>query len=149
MTDNQVELVALHSENWYECCKLQVANEQIHYIEPNAVSIAQSKFEPTLQPYAIYSDGKPVGFLMYNTVEEELGGYWIYRIMVDQHAQGQGIGLRAAELMIQQMAALPGCQRIVVGYHPENQGADRLYARLGFVDKGDRFGKEMAVILDL
>ena len=37
-------------------------------------------------------------------------------------------------------------KKIVVGYHPENFGAHNLYSSLGFIDNGDRFGKEMAVI---
>lgn len=53
-------------------------------MESNAISIAQSKFEPTLKPYAIYYNEKVVGFLMYNSVQEELDGYWIYRIMIDK-----------------------------------------------------------------
>ncbi|MDM5189045.1 GNAT family N-acetyltransferase [Bacillus sp. DX4.1] len=149
MTNIKIELVELNAENWYECCNLQVSEEQIKHIESNAVSIAQSKFEPSLKPFAIHLGGKAVGFLMFNTLEEELDGYWIYRIMVDKDYQKQGIGKIATQLIIKNMSKLPNCKRIVVGYHPENQGAQALYASLGFVDKGDRFGKEMAVILDV
>ena len=56
MKTSKVKIVELNTENWYECCKLEVFKEQIEYIEPNSVSIAQSKFEPTLKPYAIYLD---------------------------------------------------------------------------------------------
>ncbi|WP_066295594.1 GNAT family N-acetyltransferase [Bacillus sp. FJAT-29937] len=146
MKTSKVKIVELNTENWYECCKLEVFKEQIEYIEPNSVSIAQSKFEPTLKPYAIYLDEKVVGFLMYNSIQEELDGYWIYRIMVDKDSQGKGIAKAATELMISEMAKLPNAKKIVVGYHPDNIGAHRLYASLGFVDHGDRFGKEMAVI---
>ncbi|WNS77532.1 GNAT family N-acetyltransferase [Bacillus sp. DTU_2020_1000418_1_SI_GHA_SEK_038] len=146
MNTDKVGIVELNAENWYECCKLEVFKEQIEYIEPNAISIAQSKFEPTLIPYAIYFEEKVVGFLMYNSVQEELDGYWIYRIMVDKEYQGMGIAKIATELMISEMAKLPSAKKIVVGYHPDNIGAHRLYASLGFVDHGDRFGKEMAVI---
>ncbi len=45
--------------------------------------------------------------------------------------------------------ALPAAKRIVVGYQPDNQAAHRLYASLGFIDQGDRFGREMAVRLDI
>jgi diamine N-acetyltransferase len=144
-TDN-VKLVELNVENWYDCCELEVSTEQAEYIESNAISIAQSKFEPTLKPYAIYLEEKVVGFLMYNSVQEELDGYWVYRIMVDKEFQGKGIGKAATKLMISEMATLPDAKKIVVGYHPENLGAHNLYASLGFVDNGDRFGKEMAVI---
>ncbi|MEH7121761.1 GNAT family N-acetyltransferase [Bacillus sp. JJ1773] len=146
MKTNKVKIVEINTDNWYECCKLEVFKEQIEYLEPNAISIAQSKFELTLKPYAINLDEKVVGFLMFNSVQEELDGYWIYRIMVDKEHQGMGIAKAATELMISEMAKLPNAKKIVVGYHPDNIGAHSLYKSLGFVDHGDRFGKEMAVI---
>jgi diamine N-acetyltransferase len=83
---------------------------------------------------------------MYNSIPEELDGYWVYRIMVDKEFQCKGIGKEATKLMITEMAKLPNVKKIVVGYHPENLGAHNLYSSLGFIDNGDRFGKEMAVI---
>lgn len=141
-----MKLVEINAENWYECCQLEVSTEQAEYIESNAISIAQSKFEPSLKPYAIYVEEKVVGFLMYNSVQEEIDGYWVYRIMVDKKFQGKGIGKAASKLMITEMAKLLNAKKIVVGYHPENLGAHHLYSSLGFIDNGDRFGKEMAVI---
>lgn len=149
MNTNQVKLIELNAENWYECCELEVSSEQAPFIESNAISIAQSKFEPTLRPYAIYFEEKVVGFLMYNSVPEELEGYWVYRIMIDQQFQGKGIGKAATERMIEEMGRLPDAKRIVVGYHPENTGADHLYKSLGFIDQGHRFGREMAVVKDI
>ena len=141
-----VRIEEINSGNWYECCQLELTNEQAEYMESNAVSIAQTKFEPTLKPYAIYFNEKVAGFLMFNSVKEELGGYWIYRIMVDKALQGKGIGKEATKMMIEEMAKLPDAEKVVVGYHPDNKGAHNLYASLGFVDNGDRFGREMAVI---
>lgn len=149
MQNKKVELVKLNAENWYECCQLEVSEDQKSYIEPNAISIAQSKFESTLQPFAIQLEGKTVGFLMFNTIEEELGGNWIYRIMIDKNFQQQGLGKIATQLMINEIAKLPNAKKIIVGYHPENLGAHNLYSSLGFIDHGDRFGKEMAVVLDI
>ncbi|PPA69387.1 GNAT family N-acetyltransferase [Jeotgalibacillus proteolyticus] len=146
MSTEKVKIVELNTENWYGCCELEVSVEQEKYIEPNAISIAQSKFEPSLKPYAIYAGDNIVGFLMYNSVQEELDGYWVYRIMVDKQFQGKGIGKAATKLMISEMAKLPNIKRIVVGYRPENKGAHNLYSSLGFIDNGDKFGKEMAVI---
>lgn len=144
--ENTIRLVELNSGNWYECCKLELSKEQQDYMEPNANSIAQSKFEPSLKPFAIYLKEKVVGFVMFNSIKEELDGYWIYRIMIDKCYQGKGIGKVATELMMEEMSKLPNAEKIVVGYHPENEGAHYLYASLGFLDEGDRFGKEMAVI---
>ncbi|MFF2875012.1 GNAT family N-acetyltransferase [Gottfriedia sp. NPDC057991] len=149
MQYRNVELVELNAENWYECCLLEVSEDQKSHIESNAISIAQSKFESSLEPYAIHFEGKAVGFLMFNTTEEELDGYWIYRIMVDKNFQQKGLGKIATQLMIDEMSKLPNAKRIVVGYHPENLGAHNLYSSLGFIDHGDRFGKEMAVVLDI
>lgn len=146
MNTNNVKLQPLNKENWYTCCQLQVDDQQQQFLEPNAVSIAQSKFEQTLQPVAILVEEQVVGFLMYNTVPEELDGYWVYRIMVDKEYQKRGIGKVATALMLNEMAQLPNARKIIVGYHPENLGAHLLYASIGFVDEGHRFGKEMAVI---
>lgn len=146
MNLDHVKIEELNAENWYDCCGLEVEPSQSKYIESNAVSIAQSKFEPTLKPYAIYFEEKVVGFLMYNSVQEELEGNWIYRIMIDKDYQGKGIGKTATKLMISEMAKQPNIKKLVVGYHPENKGAHNLYASLGFIDYGDRFGKEMAVV---
>ncbi|WP_342664002.1 hypothetical protein [Peribacillus kribbensis] len=49
-------------------------------------------------------------------------------------------------MVISKIAELPDAQIIIVGYNPENKEAHHLYASLGFVDHGDRFGREMAVI---
>lgn len=141
-----VEIEELNETNWHACCELEVAEEQKLYMEPNAVSIAQSKFEPTLKPFAIVAEERVVGFLMYNTVPEELDAYWIYRIMVDKQYQGKGIGKEASRLMIEEMTGSLQAEKIAVGYHPDNFGAHQLYNSLGFVDNGDRFGKEMAVV---
>ena len=146
MNIKNVKLVELNEENWYDCCQLELKEEQKTYLEPNAISIAQSKFETTLKTYAIYLEEKIVGFSMYNSAKEELDGYWIYRIMVDKNYQGEGIGKEAVNLMISEMSKLPNAEKIIVGYNPKNLGAHNLYSSLGFVDYGDRFGKEMAVI---
>lgn len=146
MKTENIRLKELNLDNWYECCQLEVSENQKAFLEPNSVSIAQSKFELTLKPYAIYLEDKVVGFLMYNTVLEELDGYWVYRIMVDEKFQGKGIGKKATELMIAEIAKLPDAQKIIVGYHPDNVGAHHLYSSLGFIDNGNRFGKEMAVV---
>ncbi len=113
MSTENVKIVELNAENWYDCCELEVSTEQEEYMEPNAISIVQSKFEPTLKPYAIYVEDKIVGFLMYNSVQEELDGYWVYRIMVDKEFQGKGIGKTATKLMISEMAKLPNAKKLL------------------------------------
>ena len=148
-TNTVVSLREVNAANWYDCCDLSVAKEQKPFVEPNSVSIAQSKYEPTLRLRGIYRGEDLVGFSMYNTVPEELGGHWIYRLMIDRRYQREGIAKHAMRLMIDEMAASLDCKRIVAGYKPDNIAAAALYASLGFEDGGNRFGKEMAVVLDL
>lgn len=112
MNNKSVTLVGLDAENWYDCCTLEVSENQASHIEPNAVSIAQSKFESSLKPYAIQFEGKTVGFLMFNTEIEELDGYWIFRIMIDKNYQQKGIGKIATQLMLDEMAKLPDSRKL-------------------------------------
>lgn len=149
MIGKKVKIQELSTENWYECCQLEISDEQQGFIESNAISIAQSKFDPALRPFAIYLDEKVVGFLMYNSVPEELDAYWVYRIMVDKRYQGEGIGRTATDLMMKEMIETYDIDRIAVGYHPDNRGAHHLYKSLGFIDQGDRFGREMAVVKEV
>ncbi|PFA67107.1 N-acetyltransferase [Bacillus sp. AFS015802] len=149
MKANNVKIEELSAENWYECCQLELTPDQKEFIEPNAISIAQSKFDATLKPFAIYFEEKIVGFLMFSTEPEELQAYWVYRIMVDKSYQGKGIGKAATVLMITHMIKRLDITRIAVGYHPDNKGAHHLYESLGFVDHGDRFGREMAVVKEV
>ncbi len=130
-----IQLVPVTAKNWEACCELTLTAEQQDFMEANVYSIAQAKFEPCL--------------VMYNTELEELDGYWIYRIMIDQAQQGNGIGRLAMQALIEEMRMLPAAKRIVVGYRPDNQAAHRLYASLGFIDHGDRFDREMAVRLEV
>lgn len=145
---NVVKLVEVDEHNWYKCVELELDEKQKTFLESNAVTIAQSKFEPSLRVMAIFSGDDVVGMLAFNTEKEELDSYWIYRIMIDKKYQGKGLGRAATLMMIDLMKALPECQSIAVGYHTTNEGAHKLYKSLGFIDRGDRFGKEMAVVLE-
>lgn len=69
--------------------------------------------------------------------------------MIDRAHQGQGIGKKAAKMMINVMRNIPNTKKIAAGYHPDNKGSHKLWRSLGFKDNGDRFGREMAVVLDL
>jgi len=145
----EVSVRELNGDNWYECCLLTVGKGQEDFVDSNAISIAQSKYEDSLKTLGIYLGEKMVGFTMYNTVIEELDGYWIYRIMVDEKYQGKGIGRKAMEIVIERVKKLVGCKRVVVGYSSRNKRAENLYTSLGFEDRGDRFGREVAVVLEV
>jgi diamine N-acetyltransferase len=54
MNTGKVRIEEVTADNWYDCCLLELSEEQKAYMEPNAVSIAQSRFETALRPHVIY-----------------------------------------------------------------------------------------------
>lgn len=145
----KVRIEAVNVGNWYECCMLKTFDSQKDFVDPNSISLAQSKFEQSLKPLAIYCDDKLVGFAMYNTKKEELNAYWLYRLMIDSKYQKNGIGKEAMELIIKEMKQIEDCDRIALGYSLENSQAENFYKNIGFEHKGDIFGKEKAVVLEV
>ncbi len=52
-----ISLRPIDAQNWYTCCHLELSEQQQSYMEPNAISLLQAMYEPTLRPRAIYEDG--------------------------------------------------------------------------------------------
>src|SRR5262245_26120443 len=89
-------------ENWEQCVRLEVAPEQQRFVASNAVSLAQSKYEPEWIPLALYDDEEMVGFVMYGVYRDQ-GKYWILRMMVDRRLQGNGYGRAAMRLLLDRL----------------------------------------------
>ena len=123
-------------DNWHQCTRLKVAPDQEHFVASNAVSMAQSKYEPEYIPLAVYDEEEMVGFVMYGKDRTD-GKYWIARVMVDHRQQGKGHGRAAMQLLLDRIGALPDCDEILISYEPENEVARRLYASLGFRETGE------------
>ncbi|WP_282940038.1 GNAT family N-acetyltransferase [Paenibacillus sp. RC67] len=148
-----IQLKAITSDNWQQCVRLSVHQEQERFVAPNVYSILQSKFESDKIPLAVYSDDTPVGFVMYGCDPED-GCYWIIRLMIDKKQQGKGYGRAALLQAIELIRAQPDCsQDIKISYKPENAGAERLYESLGFHKTGEMIGnaphKEVVAKLQL
>jgi diamine N-acetyltransferase len=130
-------------DNWQAVARLEVAEEQRHFVVLNVYSLAEAAYEPGLTPVAIYADETLVRFALYT--HEPYQGEWtftqtpyqgelgIVRMMIDREHQGQGIGRQAMLALIARMRRLSGGQAIILNYVPANDGARRLYASLGFV----------------
>jgi diamine N-acetyltransferase len=131
-----VTLREITRENWEQCVRLTVAPEQAPFVASNAVSLAQSKYEPEWIPLAVYDDDEMVGFVMYGVYRDE-GKYWILRVMVDHRFQGKGYGRAAMRLLLDRLRATRGCDEVAISYEPENEVARRLYASFGFRETGE------------
>jgi diamine N-acetyltransferase len=142
-----VTLKDVTADNWEDVADLEVTDEQDDFLDDNAFSIAESKFNPYARPRAIYAGKRLVGFLMYETLEEEdrPNEVMIYRFMIDRHQQGKGYGRAAFGKAIDEIRKMPNIRKIQVCYKPENVAAKSLYAGFGFREVGrDEDGETIA-----
>ena len=132
----KVTLKDIDRENFKQCIRLEVNEEQKSFVAPNVFSIAQSKVEPTYNVQAVYDGEEMVGFVMYGWDEEE-GCHSLGRLMIDKNHQGKGYGRAATEEVIRRLKAEPDCRQIVLSVNPANASAQVLYESLGFVKTGE------------
>lgn len=135
-------------DNFETLLEMQLPPEQDRWLANNAYSIAQASFYPEWRMRAIYHDGAPAGFLLYDVAShDEAGHYGIYRFMVEHPKQGRGIGRRALQLLLEELRAQPDARRITICYKPENIAARALYRSCGFMEVGvDDSGEMIAEI---
>src|SRR5436853_5515397 len=123
-----VSLREITRDNWLECVRLKVADDQQKFVASNAVSLAQSKYEPECVPLAAYDGDKIVGFVMYRPEDYGISKLWfIDRLMVGTQYQGKGYGRAAMEALIARLKAAPGFNAILISFIPGNVAAEKLY----------------------
>lgn len=130
-----ISLRNITKDNWEECIDLRVSESQRGFVASNLYSIAQAQFLDNFEALAIYHDETLVGFTLFG-LDEDDHNYWIYRMMVDEKFQGNGYGTAALNEIIHRLSDKENCQKIMLGYHPENFGAERLYFSAGFEPAG-------------
>jgi diamine N-acetyltransferase len=141
-----VTLQDITEENFEEFMDMELPEHQRDLLASNAYSIAQARFYPDYIPRAVYCDGAPAGFLLYDRRADDVDGdYAIYRFMVDHAQQGRGIGRRAMALLLAELRARPDMRRITICYHERNARAQAFYAGFVFVETGvDERGEMVA-----
>lgn len=142
-----VTLQAITPENFWEVVELAVTAQQDGLVASNAVSIGQAYVQPELEPLAIYSGDKPVGFLMY-CIDRDDGEYWLYRLMIDRRYQGRGYAKDALLQAIRRMQQDKTRHKILLGVERRGEAAVGLYHACGFRFTGQVFGKEHIMCLD-
>lgn len=130
-----IRFAPVDSKNFDACVSLSVREDQKSFVAPNVYSIAQSKVEPAMCPYAIYAGETMVGFAMTGP-DTDKGEQWIIRFMIDQAFQGKGYGRKALEVLIGMLRGRELCETICLCVEPDNAVAAGLYRSLGFVDSG-------------
>lgn len=150
------ELRPVTKENWEALIALKVRDDQKNFVASNLFSIAQAQFGEEfeghwdLRPFGIYDGDAPVGFLMYGyNFSHPTQQAFIIRLMVDEKFQGKGFGRFAMEKALETFRADERIAAVGISYEPENDGARKLYASLGFVETGRIIEGEVEAVLKL
>lgn len=135
---NKVSLREITPENFNEVINLEVSEDQKLFVAPNVKSIAQAKIYPSAVPLAIYDDAanELVGFVMY-AFDDDDDRYYLVRLMIDARHQRKGYGKSATLEVVRRMSEIEDCEAIYLSFVPENAGAEKLYASLGFERTGE------------
>lgn len=131
----KIYLKPIDQSNWEEAIRLSVKEEQQTFIASNLYSIAEVQFLDNFYANGIYFDEKMIGFTMFG-IDPDDNNYWIYRLMIDEKFQGQGIGKQAIHLVIDEIRRNNNANIsiIMIGYDPENLTAKFVYKKAGFIE---------------
>ncbi len=135
-------------ENFRECVKLSVREDQKAYVATNMQSLAQAYVNKRLYPCAIYrgdlfgrdmtADDAMVGFVMYQ-IWDEIG--FVMRLMIGAEHQRKGYGRAAMLEVIRRLKGEVLVERIATSVIPANEGAMALYVSLGFEPFDEKDGE--------
>ena len=141
-----ISLRAVTVDNYEDVCDLEVSPEQRNYLASNMFSLVEASFNPGYQTRAIYRDNELVGFIMW--LMQQAGKMEIWRFMIDQKFQQQGLGRMALGLALAEIRQQPEVSCIEICYSPENPLAKPFYASFGFVETGmDDENEDMLALL--
>lgn len=143
----KAELREINDENRAQCIALTVSAEQAQYISPNADSLKEAEGLPEIaRPFAVYVDGKMVGFTMFafDEINDDPDRYWLWRLMIDDGFQGKGYGSAALEVIIDYFRE-NGADEITLSTKESNTSALGLYHKFGFKENGEMNGEEIVL----
>lgn len=148
----KIELLDLTEENIKQCFELKVASDQMQYIASNENSWETAKENKKVaRPFAIYCDGKMVGFTMFAFDEEYENPddrFWLWRFMIDEKLQGNGYGTAALQAVIRYFRE-HGANNIRLSTKETNTTALSMYRKAGFCGTGEMNEDEIVLELHL
>ncbi|MEO8329951.1 MAG: GNAT family N-acetyltransferase [Candidatus Nanopelagicales bacterium] len=128
--------------------RLCVSPAQAAFVAPVAFYLAMcDDAESPWRPFAVERDGAVVGFVM-TAVDPTDNSMNIGGLIIDVHHQRRGTGTATVHALIER-ARTARCHLVALAYAPENAAARAVYARLGFVETGEKDGNEVIAQLDL
>ena len=151
-----INLQPITWQNYEAIIALKVHDHQKEFVDSNERCLVKAYIDWRQHgvrsfEYGIYDGDTPIGFVMIeyrsaqrSLLEDNIPSYIIWEFMIDKHHQGKGLGRAAMEAIVAKLKTNPetngegDAQQIVVLYEPANMVVAKLYAALGFEDKGKR-----------
>lgn len=143
-----ITLAPVTKNNYQAVSDLDVTKEQEDYVACNMWSLVESFYNDGHTTRAIYRGNDVVGFFMWVQESDTLVSIW--RFMIDQKLQNQGIGRKAMDLALAEIKQTPRLTQIEICYNPNNPVAKDFYSSFGFVETGmDEDDEDMIAVIDL
>ena len=101
----------------------------------NAVSIAEARYFPGMEPRAIYRGDELIGFFMYTRQPGTPEDVEVCRYMLDHKFMGQGLGRQSFAAILDYFRC-NGVKRAIITLDDENTIAKHLYVSFGFTFTG-------------
>ena len=135
------------SEDWRAVGEVRPKDEQRDFVPPMAAGyLLMTERSSPWNSLGIYEGESVVGHVMWGVDQD--GSHWIGGLVIDQHAQGRGLGRAAAVALTAWLADQPGHWVTRLAHHPDNLAAAHLYAELGFTPTG-KTDEDGEIILEL
>ena len=119
--------------------RLETAPGQEGCVESVAECLAEADRRRCWRPVGVYDGDALIGFAMYGFFWEYLpfGRLWLDRLLIDRAYQGRGYGAGAVAALLERLPKEHGKDRVFLSVYDDNQGAIRLYEKLGFAFNGE------------
>lgn len=137
-----VELVEITPDLLRRVLALETHRFQRQFVAPMELSLAQALVPPTyvgepMVPWfrAVVADGVVVGFVMLGEPMASQPAPYLWRLLIDRHHQGRGIGAAVIGILAERLRA-EGHTAMDVSWVDAPGGPRRFYERLGFVPTG-------------
>jgi Acetyltransferases len=158
-----MELKKVTNQNLWDVVNLKVKSDQKEYVADNATSLLEAYATQNegekVETFAVYEKDNLVGFAMINfnvcnwegAPKVARNNYCLWRFMIDQKYQDQGLGRAALNKIIDYAKTNPlgKGRQMYLSYVPGNTYAEKLYRDFGFVANGEKDEEEIVLVLDL
>jgi diamine N-acetyltransferase len=149
VNNQSVTLKEITKETLWPIMNLEVTDDQVTLVAPNANSVAEAYYSREAAWFrGIYLGDQPVGFVMLH-VDTKGPEYFLWRLMIDKNHQRKSYGFQAMLQVIDHVRTLPGATELITSYVPGEGNPSPFYYKLGFEETGEMLEREKVLKLTL